>query len=374
MKPAAVYRPLTASLVVASCFLPCCVSAQPAEEHLKHEQPAKELVVFVSTEAHHVDSSTSTSALNEDAWFSADIVLALTRGRFRLFGEYLVSAEEHDLERLQLGYELVPNSVAWVGRFHQPASAWNTEHHHGRYLQTSITRPSIELWEDENGVVPQHVAGVLLDSRRALGDLGGLQLSGGGGLGPRIIEGKLDPFDLLNPHEGRRHISWTARLSYLPDYTGASEFGFVLARHRIPVIDQSIVNLPLANEVRQSVYGLFGQWHQEPWRVVAAVYDIRIGLRGPGITRDERFVAGYAEVDRSMARGLVAYGRLENSERATRSLYLSGNYPDLEVRRALVGLRWDLRPRHALTLEVGRGETIRARQTEVRLQWSAALP
>ena len=63
----------------------------------------------------------------------------------RLFGEYLVSSVEHDLERFQIGYELVPDTLIWAGRFHQPASAWNVEHHHGRYLQTSITRPAVEL-------------------------------------------------------------------------------------------------------------------------------------------------------------------------------------------------------------------------------------
>jgi len=372
MNLAALWRPATASLVVCWSTFAGCACAQSADEHAtKHEQPAKELVVFVSAEAHHVSS---TEVPNEDAWFAADIVLALTRDRFRLFGEYLLTSDERDLERFQLGYELVPNTVAWLGRFHQPASAWNTEHHHGRYLQTSITRPSIELWEDENGIVPQHLSGLLVDSRRTLGELGGLQVSVGAGLGPRIVDGKLDPLDLLDLHEGGRHVSWTARVSYLPDYVGASEFGIVLANHRIPVLDQSIVNFPLANEVRQRVYGAFGHWYQEPWRVVAVVYDIHIGLRGPATAQDEHFVAGYVEVARQFMRGLVAFGRIEDATRTARSAYLSGNFPDVELRRAFLGLRWDFRPRHALTLEVGRGESVRTRQTEVRLQWSAALP
>ncbi len=58
-----------------------------------------------------------------------------------MFGEFYVTPDERDLERLQFGFEFVPETVLWVGRFHQPASAWNTEHHHGHYLQTAITRP-----------------------------------------------------------------------------------------------------------------------------------------------------------------------------------------------------------------------------------------
>jgi hypothetical protein len=373
MNVAAWCRPASAGLVlwwsaVAGAF------AQGTDEHAHHGQPGKELVLFLSSEAHHISSSGSSEALNEDAWFAADIVLALTRDRFRLFGEYLVSPEEHDLERLQLGYEMLPDTVAWIGRFHQPASAWNTEHHHGRYLQTAITRPSIELWEDEDGIIPQHISGPLIDSRHALGETAGLDVSVGAGLGPRIEDGRLEPLDLVDPHEGRRHVSWTARLAYLPDYVGASAFGVVAAHHRIPVIDNSIVRFPAANEVRLDLVGAFAHWFLDPWRLVAAVYDVRVGLRGPALTRDERFVAGYVEADRQLPHALVAFGRVEESARARRSDYLAGNYPDFELHRAILGLRWDFRQRQALTLEVGHGETMRARQNEVRAQWSAALP
>jgi len=365
----------TAVLAVWWSVLAGCASAQPAsDDHANHEQPGKELVVFLSAEAHNISSSGSTETLNEDAWFAADIVLALTRDRFRLFGEYLLTTEEHDLERFQLGYELVPNTLIWLGRYHQPASAWNTEHHHGRYLQTSVTRPSVELWEDEQGIVPQHIAGLLVDSRRPLGESAGLQVSVGAGLGPRIEEGKLEAFDLVDPHESGRHVSWTARLAYLPDYAGQSSFGLVAAHHRIPVVDGSIVNLPQTTEVQQDVYGAFINWYADQWKVVAVVYDIRIDLRGPGTSRREHFVAGYLEADRQLPNGFTAFGRIEDSGNARNSTYLAGNYPDFELRRFIAGLRWDVRPRHAITLELARGETIRARQNEVRLQWSAAVP
>jgi hypothetical protein len=374
MELAAVFRWTAVVLVLAAASTRNACAQDNTDPGAPHRHQEKELVLFVSGEAHHISSSRSTDALNEDAWFSADIVLALTRDRFRLFGEYLLSAEEHDLERFQAGYELVPNTVAWLGRFHQPASAWNTEHHHGRYLQTSITRPSIELWEDESGIVPQHISGLLLDSRRPLGEAGGLQAALGSGLGPRIGERRLDAFDLLDPHEGRRRVSWTGRVAWLPDYAGASTFGIVFARHRIPVLDGSIVKLPAVTEIRQDVYGLLGDWTQDPWHVLAAVYDVRFDLRGAGEARSERFLAGYAQVARQLPRGVTAYGRVEDSSRGARSLYLSGNYADFEQRRVLAGLRWDVRSRHAITLEVGRGTTFRAHQNEFRLQWSAALP
>ena len=78
----------------------------------------------------------------------ADALLSLQKGPFKLFGEYLLSDHEGDLERFQLGWQLSGDTVIWIGRFHQPTSVWNHDHHHGQYLQTSITRPAIDEWED----------------------------------------------------------------------------------------------------------------------------------------------------------------------------------------------------------------------------------
>lgn len=86
--------------------------------------PSSEFVVFASAEAHNFSTPASASELNEDANVIGDAVFAYNRGRFRLFGEYQLSSEEHDLERFQVGFETAPDTVIWAGRFHQPASAW----------------------------------------------------------------------------------------------------------------------------------------------------------------------------------------------------------------------------------------------------------
>ncbi len=156
--------------------------------------------------------------------------MAINRGRFRLFGEYELSNEEHDLERFQVGFEPAADTIIWLGRFHQPASAWNTEHHHGRYLQTAITRPSVELWEDEQGIIPQHISGLYVDSRRPIGANAGLQISGGAGWGVTIDRDGLQPVDLLDPHVADHRLSLTGRIAYLPSYVGTNSFGLLLAR------------------------------------------------------------------------------------------------------------------------------------------------
>ena len=94
----------------------------------------------------------------EDEVLKADMLLSLQKGQFKFFAEYLLSDHEGDLERFQLGWQFSDDTVVWIGRYHQPSSVWNHEHHHGQYLQTSISRPDIDEWEDLGGILPQHVA------------------------------------------------------------------------------------------------------------------------------------------------------------------------------------------------------------------------
>jgi len=129
----------------------------------QHQHSSSEFEVFVAAEG--LAGHGQPHPRYDDPWFDADVIFGFTHGQFRVFGEYFITGDEHDLERFQVGYEVVPDTVLWLGRFHQPASAWDTEHHHGRYLQTAITRPAIENWEDEQGLIPQHITGALVESR-----------------------------------------------------------------------------------------------------------------------------------------------------------------------------------------------------------------
>ncbi|MBS0387108.1 MAG: hypothetical protein JSR15_01410 [Proteobacteria bacterium] len=336
--------------------------------------PSSEFVLFASLEGHEFSAPASANQLNEDANAIGDAVFAINRGRFRLFGEYQLSDEEHDLERFQVGMEVVPDTVVWIGRFHQPASAWNTEHHHGRYLQTAITRPSIELWEDEQGTIPQHLSGMLVDSRRPLGANAGIQLALGVGLGTVIESTGLSEFDLLDPHTNGRRMSYTGRIAFLPDYVGTSNLGLLFAHSDMPVRDAPTAALLRATDVRQDLYGAYTDWNHGPWQLHAAIYDVSMDLEGPGAFHSESFVAGYAQLERQLPHRLTAYAREENSSDAGSSVYVRVNHPDFQLRRATLGLRWDFHRRQALTAEWARGVSVRENQDAIRLQWSAALP
>lgn len=336
-----------------------------------HDHADSGFVVFASLEAYQKRGAAAHTDHTGDPWGIADAVLSWSRGRLRLFAELNASSREFDLERFQLGIEPVPDTVIWFGRFHQPASAWNSQHHHGRYLQTAITRPSIEYWEDEEGVIPQHLVGVLLESRRPLGRSGGVQLEVGAGAGSNLDGTQLEPVELLARTHGAHRLSTTARLAWLPQYLGGSSVGLLFGWHDIPVRDAAQVASLGTRRLRQQVSGAYVDWGQEPWRVKAAVYHLGMSPRAAG---GGSFAAGYVQAEWQVSPAWTPFARHEDSRGAAQSRYVALFADDFARRADLLGLRWDFRRRQALTLELAWRHTLAGASSEARLQWSAALP
>ena len=361
-------------------LLPLLVPARAALAD--HEHGSAELEIFVAAEAIH-GSGQQHPGDNSDTWFDADAVFGVTARQFRVFGEYYVTPDEHDLERLQFGFEVVPETVFWVGRFHQPASAWNTEHHHGRYLQTAISRPFIERWEDEDGLIPQHITGALLESRRPLGEEGAIQISGGAGAGPGIghddgeSHDELLPIDLIGSNPGRHRLSLTSRVAYLPEFTGTSSAGLLLARDDLSTSSPTALSILGTTNLTLSLYGAYTDWSAGPWRLIATYYYVDIDLAQ---VHHESFMSGYAQVERQLPFKLTAFSRIEDSARMQESRYVhvfdaeDGNSIDIALRRSAIGLRWDFIRRQALTVELSHVDSLTQRSDEIRLQWSGVVP
>jgi hypothetical protein len=341
----------------------------------EHEHSSSEFEIFVAGEA--LGGSGQPHPHDDDSWFNADVIFGLNHDGFRVFGEYFITSQERDLERFQVGYELVPDTVIWLGRFHQPASAWNTEHHHGRYLQTAITRPSIENWEDEEGLIPQHITGALVESRLPLGADAGLQLSGGIGASPALSHNDYQPITLIDNNPGKHGLSVTGRLAYLPEYIGTSSAGLLWGHDQIFLRGPTAAATVRSNHALLGVYGAYADWTVDPWRFIGAGYYVDIRLDRPA--PDESFMSGYLQVERQLPHRLTTYGRVEDSARMQESRYIalfnehSGDI-DITLRRLAAGLRWDYMRRQALSVEFSHVVSLDQRAYEVRLQWSAAIP
>jgi hypothetical protein len=334
-----------------------------------------EFEVFVAAEAFH--GSGHATRDEADPWINADVVAGFTEHKFRVFGEFLATPDEHDLERLQMGFEFVPETVLWWGRFHQPASAWNTEHHHGQYLQTDITRPYIERWEDEEGIIPQHITGALLESRQSIGADGAIQLSGGVGAAPALTNSRLEAISVTHNNSGRHGLSVTARLAYLPEYVGASSVGLLFGHDDLDAGYGLALPALHSNHANLSIYGAYIDWTVGPWRLVGADYYVDVALQRT--TRNESFISGYLQVERQLPRRVTVFSRLEDSARMQDSRYVAlfdhedGNL-EVALRRQALGVRWDYARRQAFTLELSHIVSLHQQSNQLRVQWSAAIP
>jgi len=125
------------------------------DEHPHHEHSG-DLMLFPALLSSHLDKTVNGQVQNK-LQPEVDIFYSTDRDRLRFLAEYLVRDDEHEMERMQLGWLVHPTATLWLGRFHSPLGFWNSEHHHGAYMQTTISRPSILAFEDGGGVLPTHI-------------------------------------------------------------------------------------------------------------------------------------------------------------------------------------------------------------------------
>lgn len=71
------------------------------------------------------------------------------------------------LERLILAYQAGDGFRLSAGRYHTPISWWNTQYHHGLWLQTSIDRPNMVRFGTP--LIPVHFLGLLASGTVAVG-------------------------------------------------------------------------------------------------------------------------------------------------------------------------------------------------------------
>lgn len=342
----------------------------------QHDHGSNVFEVFYAAEGIYA-SHQSHPAEDDDAYVNADVLFAAEYHHFRVLGELFLSPEEHDVERLQVGYEWVPDTALWVGRFHMPASAWNSEHHHGRYLQTSITRPFIERWEDEHGLIPQHITGAMFETRQGVGSDAAVQFAGGIGASSAWGDHQYEPVSMTGSNDGQHRFSASSRLAYMPKYEGDSSAGLLFAHDELYSRSPQLLNTVDSAHVALTVSGAYVDWAWNKWRVLAAGYYVDINLDSPA--HDESITSAYVQLERVLPHDLTAFSRIEDSSRMQESRYVSlfedhdGDI-DVALRRQALGLRWDFVRRQAFTLELSHVATLGYRSNEVRVQWSGVIP
>ena len=304
---------------------------------------------------------------------AVDIFYSTDYERLRFLAEFLVSRDEREMERLQLGWLVQPTTTLWLGRFHNPLGFWNTEHHHGAFMQTTISRPAITNFEDYYGVLPTHVAGLLAEGMLDR-EHGTFNYAFGIGQGPNLGEEELEPVNILELKGGGAvsgdggKLTASARLSYRPLDDSAGEFGGFSGYTRIPVVGRAIA------EVDQTVAGAFYTVEAGRLRVLGELYYVSNRLKGTAPTRDADFTAGYLQAEYQAHPGWTLFGRLEDSHGAKNDAYLD-LIPEFVNTRTVAGARFEVARHQALKLELSRNKRQDdARFNELSLQWSMVYP
>lgn len=130
-----------------------------------------------------------------------------------------------EVERSIIRFDQSDKLKVSFGRYHTPINYWNTQFHHGAWLQTSITRP--QMVQFGGSFIPVHFVGALVEGTV---DAGGLNLNYTGGLGNgrgQVISRAGDYGDINN------NRAWLTSVSVRPDFAYALQVGASVYRDKI---------------------------------------------------------------------------------------------------------------------------------------------
>ncbi len=347
--------------------------AASAATHAEEVNAGSDWLVFLSAEIKRLYGIDAARLSDPQGEFAAQIVFNHFYGAARVLVEGELSNDDAGIDRFQVGWQVGEDNTLWLGKFHQPASAWSFGHDHGHYLETAIIVPSVEEWEDEAGLLPHSAVGALWDSEHRIGSAALWQFSAAAGFTP--LPNREDShrywMPLVPEHSGS--VSWSARAAYCPTYLEETRVGVLLGRQALRFTRLADAALSAYQEGDESVYGVFLDWAREPWRAESSVYDVKLVLRGGAGQRSEQFIAGFAQIERQWHHELTLFARREDCSRIQSSRYAAAFGDHLTIARSAVGVRWDATRHQAYTIEAARSRTITDRYSEVHLQWSAAL-
>jgi len=340
-------------------------------------EPQHDMLVFLSIEGHEMRSTQNPELDGFSSHATADFLYSYNSERFRFLAEYILSSSEDELERIKAAWRIDDRTLLWLGRFHAISNYWTTEYHHGQYMQTSISRPGLEEWEDESGPMPSHVTGLSLEHDFFLSEESAMSLGLAAGLAPKFEGVHLEPFDVLNPESGHE-LSLSGRLVYRPDVLSMKQIGLAVAHNDIAVVSDSNPNLTDLNTILQTTVGIFSNWQWQDWALSTnwVWFDIEMQYLDRDV--DDSFLMGYVQGEYDVSDNWTVFGRVELGDNEDGSPYLQ-LLPNVIAHRHMLGVRWDIADSHALTLELADTSTQGEASNhdsfkEIRIQWSAVFP
>lgn len=321
-----------------------------------------EVLLFPYAEVTRLSGLSASSTQNsDDNDYGLNFFAAVENQQFVFLGEALLAKGEQEIERLQFGWRF-GETRAWLGRFHNPIGYWNSQFHHGAFLQSSIARPAIVEFEDDGGILPMHLAGLLVEGLKENNN-SGLGYAFALAAGPELTD-SLEALDVLKPNSTSGDLALSFNIFRQPTIYGPNQYGLFANYTEIPAPDRGI------DQIRQVIAGGYWNWESDFWRLIGSASFVRNLLDQANGTDSDNFVSAYFQTERSISEKWSIYGRLEKTFASGNDAYLA-LFPDFTRETLLGGVKLKLFDRHALKLEVSSNSGGAERYRRFTLQWAA---
>ena len=178
-----------------------------------------------------------------------------------------------DVERLIIKYEINDDFNVQAGRFHSSFGYWNRAFHHGEFLSTSIGRPDVLKFEDDGGLLPIHIIGLLFEGRydtESFEFAGNLEIGNGRGPVP-------DPPQIVV--DGTMGKSLNLHLTAKPKAIEGLEIGVGGYLDRIPANTDASKGT-VHGKLNESILSFQATYQNENWVLLGEAFFIHHGGGG----------------------------------------------------------------------------------------------
>ena len=252
-----------------------------------------------------------------------------------------------NLERAQIGYAFSDALTLWFGRFHTPFGYWNMAFHHGAQIQTSILRPRMLDFEDEDGILPVHTTGVWATGGQRL-DSGKLAYNFYVGNGTRIANGRLDP-NAAGDDNVNKVVGFGLNYHFAGDLAGLT-LGINGLRQTVAAYDTADA---LVSQTRLGMLGGHAVYDNDGWELIGEY----AGLRNTdlsGNSGNHGSWTGYAQAGYTFADRWTPYYRFEKAALNSSDNYFLALHNGHSYTRQVLGLHFNAATRAAVKVEFNR--------------------
>lgn len=336
-------------------MLLCLVATAPAAPQAEPETPVQLMLFGDATWGWNEEATPGFSLGQVVAHLNAILAPRLTAA-----AEATLTSRADEtvatLERLILRYDFSDRFKLSAGRYHTPISWWNTQYHHGLWLQTSIRRPATIQFGTP--LVPVHFLGLLAEGTLPAGGVTVLYEAGGGNGRQPAIHLPGDAGD------ANSEMAFVARLRLRPLAMPGLEVG---VHGYLDHVDAG------AGDVRERIVGGHAVWLRNP-EVMGEYLHI---MHEADVAGADAFAtdAWYVQVGWRPAAGspLQPYARIERIDVPAGDPLFTGL--GLDYNGIIGGLRWDFSDFAALKGELRSEELGGAdRLTSVALNAAFVIP